>query len=218
MKTSKKLFKFQLKEKSDFIEIGGGEGDLTKSLIKKGLRVVLFIEPDKKKYKLAREKLININCLNVDISKLDCSKINSESSEVTVVMQDVIEHIDSKSQKKFFAQLRTKYDCINFIGRTPNLKSPFGLRNSFGDNSHIYRFTDTSLKDFLENLGFSNVIVSNESYKITGVTSFIRYLPYLFTIYICSITFSIVYGKWEGFLTPNIVFYSEKFIINNSKK
>ena len=45
---------------------------------------------------------------------------------------------------------------------------------------------------------------------ITGITSFLRYVPYLITIYICSISFSIVYGQWEGFLTPNIVFYSEK--------
>ena len=66
------------------------------------------------------------------------SKIISQSSEVTVIMQDVIEHIDHKSQKEFFDKLHEKYDFINLIGRTPNLKSPFGLRNSFGD-SHIYR-------------------------------------------------------------------------------
>ena len=59
-------------------------------------------------------------------------------------------------------------------------------------------------------VGFGNIKISSEPYKITGITSFLRYLPYLISIYICSISFCFVYGQWEGFLTPNIVFYSEK--------
>ena len=210
MISSKRLFKFNLNEESDFIEIGGGDGHLSSSLLRNGLRVVLFVEPDLKKYDDACVKLPNTKCLNIDIAKIDCSRIKTNSSEVTVIMQDVIEHIKEKKQKIFFDQLKLRYNQINFIGRTPNLKSPFGLRNSFGDNTHIYRFTDTSLKDFLINLGFKNIKVSNEPYKITGITSFLRYFPYLLSIYICSITFSFVYGQWEGFLSPNIVFYSEK--------
>ena len=46
-----KLFKFKLDKKNDIIEVGGGEGELSKSLIKLGYKVVLFIEPDVKKYK-----------------------------------------------------------------------------------------------------------------------------------------------------------------------
>ncbi len=205
-----KLFKFKLNRKNDIIEIGGGEGDLCKNLIKLGYKVVLFIEPDINKYKKAARKIPNVECLNKNIENIDCTKINSKSLNVTVIMQDVIEHIKIDNQKIFFEQLKSKYKQINLIGRTPNLKSPFGLRNSYGDNSHIYRFTDNSLKEFLANLGFNNIKVSNEQYKITGITSFLRYVPYLITIYICSISFSIVYGQWEGFLTPNIVFYSEK--------
>jgi len=206
-----KLFKFKLDKKNDIIEVGGGEGELSKSLIKLGYKVVLFIEPDVKKYKKASIKLRNVECVNKNIENIDCKKINSKSLKVTVIMQDVIEHIKIDSQKIFFEQLRSKYKQINLIGRTPNLKSPFGLRNSYGDNSHIYRFTDNSLKDFLANLGFRKIKVSNEPYKITGLVSFLRYLPYLLCIFICSIAFSFVYGQWEGFLTPNIVFYSEKF-------
>ena len=205
-----KLFKFKLDKKNDIIEVGGGEGELSKSLIKLGYKVVLFIEPDVKKYKKASIKLRNVECVNKNIENIDCKKINSKSLKVTVIMQDVIEHIKIDSQKIFFEQLRSKYKQINLIGRTPNLKSPFGLRNSYGDNSHIYRFTDNSLKDFLANLGFRKIKVSNEPYKITGLVSFLRYLPYLLCIFICSIAFSFVYGQWEGFLTPNIVFYSEK--------
>ena len=45
-----KLYKFKVDRKNDIIEIGGGEGDLCKNLIKLGYKVVLFIEPDKNKY------------------------------------------------------------------------------------------------------------------------------------------------------------------------
>ena len=149
---------------------------------------------------------------NVEYKSYDIFKEPKEidSDFDLIIMRDVIEHIKIDSQKIFFEQLKSNYKQINLIGRTPNLKSPFGLRNSYGDNSHIYRFTDKSLKDFLANLGFKKIKVSSEPYKITGITSFLRYLPYLISIYVCSISFCFVYGQWEGFLTPNIVFYSEK--------
>ena len=210
MKNKYKLFKFYLDKKNDIIEIGGGNGELSKILVRYGYNVVLFIEPDTNKFKIATRKLQNVDCLNKFIEDIDCRSINTKSSCVTVIMQDVIEHISSDSQKIFFERLKSNYKQINLIGRTPNLKSPFGLRNSYGDNTHIYRFTDNSLKDFLFNLGFGNIIISSETCKITGIVSFLRYLPYLFAIYICSLSFYFVYGQWEGFLTPNIVFYSEK--------
>ena len=206
----KKLFNFKLPKNNDFIEIGGGYGDLSNILIKSGFNLVLFIEPDISKFHVAKSKLKNINCLNLDINKINFEKINSSSSKVTVIMQDVIEHISEKSQKKFFFELQKKYESINFLGRTPNLKSPFGLRNSFGDNTHIYRFTDKSLYEFLKNMGFKNIIIKNESYKITGIISLLRYPFYFLSILIFSLMSLFVFGCWEGFLTPNIVFQSKK--------
>lgn len=205
----KKLFNFNLIEDNDFIEIGGGSGDLSNYLIQLGLNVVLFVEPDSSKFDIAKRKLKNINCLNLDISKVNCQDINSQSAKVTVIMQDVIEHISETIQKEFFVELQKKYKTIYFIGRTPNLKSPFGLRNSFGDNTHIHRFTDRSLKDFLKNMGFKNIIIKNESYKITGIVSLLRYPLYFLTILYFSLMSLIVFGCWEGFLSPNIVFKSK---------
>lgn len=207
----KKLFNFKLFKDNDFIEIGGGNGELSHFLIKSGFNLVLFVEPDTFKFDVAKSKLRNIDCLNNDISKINVQEINSKSSIVTVIMQDVIEHISEVSQKKFFLELQKKYKIINFLGRTPNLKSLFGLRNSFGDNTHIYRFTDKSLHDFLKNMGFENINIRHESYKITGIVSLIRYPLYFLTILNFSIMNLFVYGSWEGFLTPNIVFKSKRF-------
>ena len=206
----KKIFNFKLFKNNDFIEIGGGYGDLSNVLIKYGFNVVLFIEPDTSKFNIAKRKLKTIECLNFDIDKINCQEIKAKSKIVTVIMQDVIEHISESSQRKFFLELQKKYETINFVGRTPNLKSPFGLRNSFGDNTHIYRFTDKSLENFLKNMGFKNIIIKNESYKITGIVSLIRYPFYFLSIFNFSLMSFFVFGCWEGFLTPNIVFQSKK--------
>jgi len=208
----KKLFDFILQRNSDFIEIGGGEGDLCVELLNAGCKFILYVEPDYKKFRVARRKLFPIHFQNKDISRIDFSLINPCSDSVTVIMQDVIEHISKNKLRVFFLKLSKIYSRIYFLGRTPNLKSPFGLRNSFGDNSHIYRFTDNSLKSFLKDLGFNYIFIKNENYKITGITSFFRYFPYLLVIFIISIIFSIVFGSWEGLLSPNIVFQAQKII------
>tara|TARA_B100000212_G_scaffold191269_1_gene144177 strand:+ start:619 stop:1266 length:648 start_codon:yes stop_codon:yes gene_type:complete len=208
------LFKFKLYKKNDIIEIGGGEGELSHNLIKLGYNVVLFIEPDLIKYRRASRLLPNIKCLNESIENIDIKKIKSKSACVTVIMQDVIEHIPKINQKKFFEELTLKYEKVNLIGRTPNLKSPFGLRNSFGDNTHIYRFTDKSLREFLKDLGFIDIVISSEPYKVTGLVSLIRYIPYLLIVFIASIAFLFVFGVWEGFLTSNLVFYTNNLKVN----
>ncbi|MDC3142422.1 hypothetical protein OA510_03035 [Prochlorococcus sp. AH-716-I17] len=46
MQKTLKIFKFNLPRDSDFIEIGGGRGELSCLLIKKGFHINLFIEPD----------------------------------------------------------------------------------------------------------------------------------------------------------------------------
>jgi len=203
-----KLFGFNLLPESDYIEIGGGEGELSLYLKNRGFNIILFIEPDIKKHTIASKKLTNILCLNIDAENLTVDQLKPKSKIVTVIMQDVIEHISFENQKVLFKIICSKYEQINFIGRTPNLKSPFGLRNSFGDNTHIYRFTDTSLKDFLRSLDFENITIAKEKYKITGIVSLMRFLPYFLTIFLVSLSFLLVFGTWEGMLTPNITFKS----------
>ena len=55
----KKLFNFPLKDNSDFIEIGGGEGDLCNDLINSELNL-FYIEPDKLNLILQEKNLIQL--------------------------------------------------------------------------------------------------------------------------------------------------------------
>ena len=173
-----KLYQNKIPDDFDLIEIGGGYGDLGSALINAGYNLVLFLEPDKQKYESALEKIENVYMLNKKLSEVDLKIIKNKSSKVFVVMQDVIEHIPKNEQKIFFEDLLKIYDEIKLIGRTPNLKSTYGLRNSFGDNTHLYRFTDSSLKSFLNDLGFHQISIGPEPYQITGVISFLRFCLY----------------------------------------
>ena len=150
------LYKFKIPLDNDLIEIGGGTGELCNYFYKKNYKISLFLEPDPKKFSHAIKTLPKEFCRAQTLSQVDFSSIKTFSDKVLVIMQDVIEHIPEKEQLDFFKNLSFKYKQITLIGRTPNLKSPFGLRNSFGDMTHIHRFTNHSLKTFLANIGFSS--------------------------------------------------------------
>lgn len=200
------LFGYRLRRDFDYIEVGGGYGDLSKRLINHGYIINLFVEPSKEKYNVAKKILTKTNLENKFISNIDFSSLNPINKNVCVIMQDVIEHIPLRDQFVFFQKLKNIYENIHLIGRTPNLKSIYGLRNSFGDGTHIHRFTDKSLENFLKEMGFQKTSISREPYRITGIISFFRSIPYHILISLYSITYLFIYGSWEGYMTPNIVF------------
>ena len=206
---SEYLFGYPLRRDFDYIEVGGGYGDLSKKLIDKGYIINLFIEPSKEKYNIAKKILTKTNLENKFISNLDFSSFNPLNKNVCVIMQDVIEHIPQKDQLIFFQKLMNIYESIHLVGRTPNLKSIYGLRNSFGDTTHIHRFTNKSLENFLKEIGFQTISISHEPFRITGITSFLRSIPYHILISLYSITYLFIYGSWEGYMTPNIVFFGK---------
>ena len=202
-----KVWGLKVLDSECLVEIGGGEGFLAEKLLKSGSKLKCFVEPDAKKMLLAKRKIdksvvIHQGFLN-DVEVVVSCK---EHKELTVVMQDVIEHIPKDELVRFFSDLRSFGVKLRFIGRTPNLKSPFGLRNSFGDNTHIHRFTDHSLNEFLKDLGFNEILIRSEPFEITGVVSFIRFFPYQLIMALYSLSLLAVFGQRETGVTPNIVF------------
>jgi len=206
----KNLYGFELSSADNIVDIGGGYGDLSLELVCAGYKVKAFVEPDDVKFTAAVQRLgAETTCLRSRIGDTDIIDAISDVGDFTIVMQDVIEHIPLEAQKAFFEDLRRNGRKVTLIGRTPNLKSPFGLRNSFGDNTHIYRFTDMSLRDFLSQMGFKNVSIRSEPYKITGLVSLARSVPYYLTLFVVAAAFVAIYGTREGWMSPNLVFKAE---------
>lgn len=206
-----KLYGFRIKDGERIAEIGGGEGDLSKFIKSKGLNVVAFMEP--RIYNLSKlsEWLgTDTKCIQMKVGDPNAGKALAKYMANTIVLQDVIEHIATEALKDFLNDYRMAIGTLpRLIGRTPNLKSHYGLRNSFGDNTHLHRFTERSLKDFLLDLGYGRICVKEEPYKITGLTSLLRYAPYKLTLLSLKIKMMIIYGQPEGPMSPNIVFDAE---------
>ena len=74
MFNKRKLFGFKLDQKSDYMEIGGGEGELSLDLKMSGFNLIIFIEPDFGKFIIASKKLNSYVLLNPD--EVDSSKHN----------------------------------------------------------------------------------------------------------------------------------------------
>lgn len=204
------LYGYKLSKSDNIVDIGGGRGELALELISAGYNIVAFVEPDREKFSVAQQRIgSQAPCFNCKIGEAGLINHTDTLNCLTIVMQDVIEHIPQDAQRAFFLNLRKNGVNVKLIGRTPNLKSPFGLRNSFGDNTHIYRFTDTSLRDFLVEMGFRNIDIHSEPYKITGLVSLVRSIPYYIILLMVTLSFVAVYGSYEGFMTPNIVFHAQ---------
>jgi hypothetical protein len=201
------LYRFPIFKNENIIEIGSGFGDLAKSFEAKGYLFLCLIEPDQEKYKFLHS-LFDKRTLIIDesLTSKNIKTILFKYSSLTIIMQDVIEHIPPHDFFKFICDLKSKNIKIRLIGRTPNLTSPFGLRNSFGDNTHILRFNNISLENYLKKAGFSEIHIKAEPYRVTGIVSFLRFLPYYFVLTLFFLAFLCIYGFPVKELTPNIVF------------
>ena len=52
-------------------------------------------------FKVASNRLDSVDCQNKDISRINFDKIQTKSTTVSVIMQDVIEHIQEKTKTIF---------------------------------------------------------------------------------------------------------------------
>ena len=81
-----KLYQIKIPEGFDLIEIGGGYGDLGSDLINAGYNLVLFLEPDKRKYESALEKIKNVYMLNKLLSEVDVKIIKKKSYHTLLII------------------------------------------------------------------------------------------------------------------------------------
>ena len=207
-----KIYGFNLSRDEVVIEIGGGAGDLTLAMLDKGLNVVGFVEPTIAPFEHAKNKInAPINLFNCSLKNINLINFCSKYTKITFILQDVIEHIQFYELKEFFEKIKDLGCDFTLLGRTPNLASIFGLRNSFGDNTHIHRFTDRSLSDFIGRIGFASCDIRSEPYRVTGIVSALRMIPYYTILAILAVSFIIIYGSFEGMMAPNLVFKASDF-------
>ena len=204
---------FVIKKEECIIEIGGGDGSLALSFINSDYKIVEYIEPDISAFSLAEKKLKGkVPILSrTTIKNININKFTERHKKITFILQDVIEHITLKELRDFLIELSLRGCEFKIIGRTPNVASLYGLRNAFGDSTHIYYFTERTLREHLKKIGFQVINAKSEPYKVTGLVSAFRMVPYFLVLGLLSLSFICVFGSFEGLFAPNLVFEASYF-------
>lgn len=133
-----------------------------------------------------------INCYGIDISpqQVDFVKKNiTDKVEVAdafqhlqinrkyemIVVNDVIEHISKQKIIEFLALIKNSLnkDGILLI-KTDNMSNPLGLRNRYMDITHEIGFTEHSLYEILNCVGFNEISIREAEFLPNLKTKILR--------------------------------------------
>ena len=149
-----KFFVDNVLEDDVVLDIGSGMGQLTYLLSKKAKNVV-GVEINKRHYKAANTNYKNDN---LEFILGDATKLNMKNKFDVAALSNVLEHIDNRSEflnsiKALSQKLIVRVPLITRHWLAPYLKEK-GMEYRL-DASHFIEYTEESIKEELENAGFS---------------------------------------------------------------
>lgn len=192
---------------NDVIDLGCGDGRIIRSIAQ------MFPESNCIGVDLIQTNTShnNLTFLNGDI--LNFISITDFGKCSLIIMNDVIEHFDYKDIIKILDILIAKMPngchlCLQF----PNMSSPFGLRNYFGDRTHQTALTDVTMSGVLSQFNqivfhFNGVEEVRDIRSISLLYSFI-YWKLIIKINGVFLRGSIGWNKY--FFYPNLVCIVQK--------
>ena len=138
------------------IDIGCGQGQLLAYLNARGYEDLTGIDLSEGQLEIAKSKLPSeiIICL-AEATEFLSSKQNSYDM---LFLFDIIEHFPKEKTKQI---LKIIYDSMSpngrMIIRTPNMANPLGIYSRYNDLTHETGFTEYSLLQRIEEMGFQNI-------------------------------------------------------------
>lgn len=123
-----------------------------------------------------------------------------------IVINDVLEHILKDKTVEFLntAKNSLKKNGLVFI-KVPNMGNPFGLMDRYMDITHEVGFTEFSLAQLLEMVGFKNIIIKGASYPVISLKTGIGKIAEKFFYGILKILFLIQGHAIPRFLDKDII-------------
>lgn len=157
---------------SKILDIGCGYGLLLKTFKSAGYNHLIGIDISEEQIEVAKKlnPEINFVCSNL-ISFLN----NSNEKYDLITVFDVLEHLD---KEEALTALELIYNKLNENGQliiqTPNAESPWFGAVAFGDFTHEWFYTASSLEDVLKKSGFRKIEFKPSEPIILSINSFIR--------------------------------------------
>lgn len=139
------------------LELGCGAGKLLKSLKENGYTNCRGIDVSQEQVAIAEQNGVSAECTDVFRYLED----NSAAFK-GIIAVDFFEHFNKNEVIRLGTLLHSAL-CENgiLILQTPNGKSPYALRNIYGDLTHLTIFSDESIKQWLHAAGFAEIRVAS---------------------------------------------------------
>lgn len=134
-----------------------------------------------------------------------------ENEYDVIVMNDVIEHIvkDDVMDLLKLVKKSLKKDGI-FLIKTINMSNPFGLNSRYRDFTHEIGYTELSMFQILDAVGFKQISLFQEMYASEGImrplANFIRRILYR----LLKSLYYLDRGESPTILTPNLIVFAKK--------
>jgi|SRR6185369_200916 len=189
------------------IDLGCGDGAIIKSI------AAMFPESNciGVDYIQSNSSHNNLTLINGDI--LNFISVTDLSGCSLIIMNDVIEHLDYDQIIEFMNIVIDKMPkgcrlCLQF----PNMSSPFGLRNYYGDHTHKTGLTDVKMSFLLSRFkqiefNFNGVEEPGKFNAISILLSFV-YWKFIIKIYGLLLRRSIGWNRY--FFFPNLLCVIQK--------
>lgn len=152
------------------LDIGCGTGQFLYFLEKRGYANYYGIDISKQQIQFCKEKITK-KVETVDVFEFLKDKKNGFD---VIVANDFLEHINKNQLMKLLGLIYTslKNNGILMV-KVPNMSNPFGLINRYMDITHEIGFTEFSLSQILEVVGFQEIQLKGASYPIISLKSVI---------------------------------------------
>lgn len=189
-------------KKARILDVGCGTGYFLYYLNKKGYTNYFGIDISKQQIEFCRKNITG-KVKTIDAFKFLRDKKNEFD---VIIMNDLLEHMPKNRLINFldliYISLRNNGAAII---KVPNMSNPFGLRSRYIDMTHEVGFTENSLREVLEVIGFQIIQIKGASYPILSFKSAIGKVGEMIIYKFIKLLFMIQGYSVPKFLNKNIV-------------
>jgi SAM-dependent methyltransferase len=191
----------------NILDLGCGDGKYIYFLKKEGYKNIVGLDLSEEQVEVAH----SLGLEEVQRGSLDQYLDECKTKYDVVLMIDILEHL---TRDQLFYSLDQVYSMLKpegvLIAHVPNGEGIFGSRIFYGDLTHEWAFTPSSVKQLTKTIGFSSVECFEDKPAVYNITSFLRRVFWdVSTLYNRTQLFSET-GATNFILTQNLLFKAKK--------
>jgi len=196
----------QYSKAATILDLGCGSGQLLESLQEAGYTDVHGVDISEEQVASAKKRNLPANCQDI-FEHLE--NVNNQYDIIYAI--DLIEHFTREELGKLGTLLSKNLKAGGLIIlQTPNGKSPFALRNIYGDFTHLCIFSDESIAQWLECAGFSEIKTTSPLPAPIHMREHLRCFLRKILLMLTKSFFFIMTGRKETTLGENLLTIAKK--------